>query len=67
LPSRIHTGQRKLGGIVGYPLDELHEEIAFIAFHFHWSETELMEMEHRDRRRWVGEISKLNRRLSEGR
>jgi len=26
-----------------------------------------MRMEHRDRRRWVAEISKLNRRISEGR
>ena len=53
------------GGIAGYPLGELYEEIAFVAFHFPWSETDVMDMEHRDRRRWVAEISKLNRRLSE--
>jgi hypothetical protein len=52
---------------VGYPLTELYEEIAFVAFHFHWSEPEVMQMEHRDRRRWVAEISKLNRRISEER
>jgi len=51
--------------VIGYPLTELYEEIAFVAFHFHWSEREVMRMEHRDRRRWVGEISKLNRRISD--
>ena len=24
------------GGVIGYPLGQLHEEVAFIAYHFHW-------------------------------
>ena len=55
------------GGVIGYPLTELYEEIAFVAFHFHWPEAEVMQMEHQDRRRWVSEISKLNRRINEDR
>lgn len=51
---------------MGYPLHELWEEIAFVAFHFHWSEGEVMRMEHEERRRWVMEISKLNRRVNAG-
>jgi Family of unknown function (DUF6760) len=54
------------GGVIGYPLAELYEEIAFVAFHFHWQEREVMQMEHQDRRRWVAEISKINRRITEG-
>ena len=46
----------------GYPLDRLYEEVAFIAYHFHWPHEEIMEMEHRERQRWVEEISKINRR-----
>lgn len=53
--------------MTGYPLTELYEEIAFIAFHFHWDENEVMQMEHADRRRWVREISKINRRTNEER
>jgi len=53
--------------VTGYPLTELYEEIAFIAFHFHWDENEVMQMEHADRRRWVREISKINRRTNEER
>jgi hypothetical protein len=46
-----------------YPIGKLYEEMAFIAFHFHWSSEELMTLEHRERRRWCQEISSINRRL----
>ncbi|HUX86708.1 MAG TPA: DUF6760 family protein [Chloroflexota bacterium] len=52
--------------MVGYPLERLHEEVAYIAYHFHWPLDEIMNLEHRDRRRWVEEIAKINTRLSEG-
>ena len=39
------------GGIRGYPLDQLIEEVAFLAYHLHWSHDEVMDLEHRDRRR----------------
>ncbi|UCV01693.1 DUF6760 family protein [Dechloromonas denitrificans] len=41
----------------------MYEEVAFIAFHFHWSVAELMNMEHGERRRWVAEISRINEAL----
>ena len=47
-----------------YPLDRLYEEVAFIAYHFHWSREEILNLEHRERQRWVEEISKINRELS---
>ena len=53
------------GGIVGYPLEQLHEEVAFIAYYFHWPLGEIMELQHSDRRGWVEEISTINRRLRE--
>ncbi|HEY9206921.1 MAG TPA: DUF6760 family protein [Candidatus Methanoperedens sp.] len=42
----------------------MYEEVAFIAYHFHWSFEEIMNMEHRDRQRWVEEISSINRQLN---
>jgi hypothetical protein len=42
----------------------LYDEVAFIAYHFHWPEEQLMNMEHPQRRRWVQEISKINREMS---
>ncbi|NOT63601.1 MAG: hypothetical protein HOP19_25600 [Acidobacteria bacterium] len=37
--------------------------MAFIASHFHWSHSELMQLDHRERRRWCREISAINRTL----
>ena len=43
----------------------IYEEVAFIAYHFHWSHDEVMNLEHRARRRWCEEISKINKKLNE--
>jgi hypothetical protein len=48
----------------GYPVDHLYEEMAFIAYHFHWPLSEILELDHWQRRRWCEEISKINRRLN---
>ena len=53
------------GGIAGYPLDRVYEEVAYIAFHFHWPAQTILEMEHPERRRWVEEVAAINRRLNE--
>ncbi|MEY9418073.1 hypothetical protein ABIF69_004515 [Bradyrhizobium japonicum] len=38
--------------------------MAFIAYHFHWTNTELMALEHAERRRWCNQISAINRQLN---
>jgi hypothetical protein len=53
------------GGIVGYPLDRLYEEVAYIAYHFHWPLEEILDLEHTERQRWVKEVARINRRLNE--
>ena len=47
-----------------YPLKALYEEVAFVAYHFHWPPEAIMNMEHADRRRWVAEISSINQRMN---
>lgn len=39
--------------------------MAFIAYHFHWSLDDILSLEHGERRRWVGGISRLNERINE--
>ena len=51
--------------MTGYPLKQIYEEIAFIAYHFKWDHDEIMAMEHRDRRRWCEEITRINKQLNE--
>lgn len=50
--------------ITGYHLDKIYEEIAFIAYNFHWSHEKIMNMEHKERQRWCEEISNINRKLN---
>jgi hypothetical protein len=51
--------------VIVYPLDRLYEEVAYIAYHFHWPYGEIMTMEHAERQRWVDEIAAINTRLNE--
>jgi hypothetical protein len=59
---RIHRRGLPIGGIVGYPLDRLHEEVAFLAMHLHWSRAEILNLDHRERVRWVHYVSRINER-----
>jgi hypothetical protein len=49
---------------VGYPLARLYEEVAYIAYYFHWPMEHVLDMEHGERQRWVEEIAKINRQLN---
>jgi hypothetical protein len=42
----------------------LVEEVAFVAYHFHWPHAEVMSLEHAERRRWVAAISGINERMN---
>jgi hypothetical protein len=50
---------------VTYATDRLFEEVAYVAFHFHWSLDAILDLEHPVRRRFVEEIGRLDRRLTE--
>lgn len=47
-----------------YAVDRVYEEVTYVAYHFHWSLEEILDLEHPTRRRFVEEIGKINRRLS---
>jgi len=47
-----------------YPLNKIYEEVAFIAYHFHWNHDDIMNMEHKERRKWCEEITSINLKLN---
>lgn len=51
--------------MTGYPSDRLSEEVAYLAYTFHWSHDEIMSLDHQERRRWVGAAARLHQRLIE--
>ena len=65
LSASIGGRNRPTGGILGYPLNRLYEEVAYIAYHFHWSYDLLLAMEHAERHQWTQEVAKINQRLNE--
>lgn len=38
--------------------------MGFIAYHFHWSRDEILDMPHKERHRWVQVISEINRKIN---
>src|SRR5215470_12113203 len=62
---QVRRGDDDTGGMIGYPSDRLFEEEAYIAYHFHWPHGQIMNLDHRERQRWVEEIAKINKRLNE--
>ncbi|MER6631454.1 DUF6760 family protein [Streptomyces sp. Li-HN-5-11] len=49
-----------------YALPRLREEVAYIAYHFHWQREEILDLTHDERRQWVAEIARINTRVNEG-
>ena len=50
-----------------YAPDRIYEEVAYIAFHFHWPLDDLLDLEHAERRRFASEIGQINQRIARGR
>ena len=46
--------------------ENLYPEVAVIAYHFHWSREECMNMSRKERHRWIEEIEKINKAISKG-
>jgi hypothetical protein len=51
--------------MIGYPSEELYEEVAFIAYYLHWPHEQIMSLDHGERRRWVAEVSKINKQFNQ--
>jgi len=51
--------------VLGYPSEQLFQEVAYLAYYFHWPHSEIMEMSHLDRLVWVRELARINKTLNE--
>ena len=51
--------------MIGHPSDRVFEEVAYVAYHFHWPREDVLGLDHLERRRWVAEIAHINDRLNE--
>jgi hypothetical protein len=44
--------------------ERLFEELAYVAYHFHWPLDDIADLEHPLRERFVDEIGRINRRVA---
>ena len=49
-----------------YAADRIYAEVAYVAYHLHWSYADILDLEHAERRRFVDEIGRLNARILYG-
>ncbi|MGR0219713.1 DUF6760 family protein [Agromyces sp. ZXT2-6] len=47
-----------------YAADRIHEEVAYVAYHFHWPLDDILDLEHAERLRYVQQIAAINTRIS---
>ena len=52
---------------MSYPLEQLYQEVAYIAYHFHWSLDDILSMEHNERHIYLQEIARINKEINEAR
>jgi hypothetical protein len=45
---------------VTYAAERLYEEVAYLAYHFHWPLDQILDLEHADRLRYVAHVARLN-------
>lgn len=50
---------------MSYPSDRMFEEVAYLSHYLGWSYEHVMGMDHRERQRWVAEVSRMNERINE--
>lgn len=53
--------------VATYPREQLYQEIAYIAYHFHWPQDAILDIEHEERHTWLKEIARINREINAAR
>jgi hypothetical protein len=52
------------GSLKSYPIKVLYEEITFLAYYLHWPHKEITELSHKERIRYCGEVSNINKKMN---
>jgi len=55
----VRNGDPTAGGIIGYPLDWVYHEVAWLGTQVHWTLDDLLHLDHRERARWIEALRQL--------
>ena len=42
----------------------MYKEMSFLSYYFHWPHNEVIELDHKSRRRWCREISEIHKSIN---
>jgi uncharacterized protein DUF6760 len=59
LRASTRRGGAAIGGVISYPRDRVYREVAILGSYANWTLTEVLGLDHAERRRWVHEIVNL--------
>lgn len=59
LPAPVSGFFGPLGGGLGYPSRQLQEEVARLAYYFHWPLEQILDFNHVSRRQWLRQLERL--------
>jgi hypothetical protein len=48
-----------------YATDRLFEEVAYLAYYFHWSLDAVLDLEHPVRQRFIAEVAKIHEQMAD--
>ena len=52
------------GAVITYPAARLLEEVAFIAYYFHWPREDILLLPHAERQEWCQQITSINKAMN---
>jgi hypothetical protein len=50
---------------VTYAAEQLYEEVAYVAYHFHWELDSILDLEHPARQQYIAEIARINEQMDQ--
>jgi hypothetical protein len=59
LSTKVRGGISTGGEVISYPAEQLYQEIAYVAYYFHWQREDILNLEHFERQKWIAEIEKI--------
>lgn len=48
-----------------YAAEQLHSEVAYVAYYLHWSLDSILDLDHASRLRYIEEISRINDQVNQ--
>ena len=60
MQTQLFRGVYTIGGSISRLPEQIYGEAAHIAYYFHWSQSEIWNMNGRERKMWISQIDRIH-------